>query len=535
MKMQRYRTAIVALLVSMVFVQCGMTQDDQEDRKLTSTVAAPPNSRELRSTPGGAFFVDKGLLERYESLKARLLQIREDISLGNASGESAMRSLASIEAESKRLRTELERKKVLVSAFRVYSKTSKQTFPLGDERLVIVTGDHVVVRGWQGPGLRCVVEKTIVAKEQPEDAEFDRIQVNHELTAAEEKVGLTREKRDQQEREFLASENGRNLTDEQRAKRQELVDQIHRSYDVYAAFQGRRANTIQLTGLTYQEGNRNLTMRIESPGGGGGVSSQWQKRATMTVYVPKCKVLALRGCLVGLDVRDIDCDLVLTTHDSKAREYEGEFTVHGVKGNVTIDQVPVHSLSQVTGDVRFSATNEFVNSGTHHQSNMRTFSPYQTHVTQVANINGDLFAKFLRTDLRLSAIRGRLDVINQYGTTRLAIDAVDTKRAHRIVSHSGSINVHGPSQVLASTPIYAHTQCGRLHTNMSRDILDDVSFSTGQPQWGWHGFVTPSKERFDFGKFDRPASALENRTRAAGLDLVSDAGTVSILADDEAS
>ena len=58
------------------------------------------------------------------------------------------------------------------------------------QRLISVTGDHVIVRGWEGPGIKCVVEKIIVAKEQPEDSEFDAIHVMHELTVAEDKVGL---------------------------------------------------------------------------------------------------------------------------------------------------------------------------------------------------------------------------------------------------------------------------------------------------------------------------------------------------------
>jgi hypothetical protein len=81
----------------------------------------------------------------------------------------------------------------------------------------------------------------------------------------------------------------------------------------------------------------------------------------MTVYVPPCEALAVRGSLVGLDVQDVVCDLVLTTHDSRDRKYDGSFAVSGVTGNVTINQVPVRTLSQVTGNVRFVATNEFVN------------------------------------------------------------------------------------------------------------------------------------------------------------------------------
>ena len=77
------------------------------------------------------------------------------------------------------------------------------------------------------------------------------------------------------------------------------------------------------------------------------------------------------------------------------------------------------------------------------------------------------------------------------------------------------------------------TSRGRLYTNIARKILDDVSFSTGYPRIGWHGLVTPSKDRFDFGKFERPASALENKKRNAGWDRISRGGKISILKEDE--
>jgi hypothetical protein len=524
-----FRIAAVALGLAVGCAALGPAQDKGATEALESSAVAPPNTRSMGSVLGGAYFADEQLLDRYEALKTRLAQIREDIALGTASGRDALESLARIEEESKRLRTEVEEAKVLVSAFQVYSKTSEETFPLGDERLVIVTGDHVTVRGWDGPGIKCVVEKTILAKQQPDDSQFDAIQVSHELTLAAEKVGLTREQRDEQERAFLASEAGRKLTDEQRASRQALVDEIHHSYDDYVAFQGREANTLQLKGLTHQEGNRNLTLRINSPGGGGTMASQWQRHATMTVYVPPCKALAIRGCQAGLDIQDVECDLLLTTHDSRDRQYDGSFAVRGVKGNVTIDQAPVRVLSQVSGNVRFTATREFVNSGRRHEGGTRTFSPYATHETRIDHVEGDLQATFLRTDLRLSAIAGTLDVVNEHGSTHLAVDAPGARRACRVVSQSGSIRVDGPAEILREMPIYAYTQCGRLHTNLPREILDDANFSTGRPERNWHGFVTPAEDRFAFGRFNRPAAVLDNQQRTPGLDLISGAGTVSIL------
>jgi hypothetical protein len=70
-----------------------------------------------------------------------------------------------------------------------------------------------------------------------------------------------------------------------------------------------------------------------------------------------------------------------------------------------------------------------------------------------------------------------------------------------------------------------------LHTNLNREVLDDVDFTTGWPRQSWAGFVTPSKDRFSFAKFERPAKALENSERPAGIDLISKAGSIRIMAE----
>lgn len=528
------RTALLGVCIAMGVHSIAMAQEGNSTDKLQSSATAPPHMAPLDRTLGGAYFVDKELLERYEACQARLTEVRDDIARGDATSDAAMQSLDAIQREAETLREELGAKKVLVAAYQVYSQTSEATFPLGDERLVIITGDHVIVRGWAGPGIKCVLQKSIVAKEAPAASEFDAINVQHELLVASDMIGLTKVERDEQERKFAESQAGRKLTPEGQARRRKLVDEIHRSFDHYQAFQGRRANVIQLTGLDFEAGNRNLTLRIASPDGGTTMSSQWQRHAELTVYVPPCHALAARGCLVGLDIQNLDGDLLLTTQGSRDRDYEGSFVVNGVKGNVVIDQVPVRALSNVTGNVDYVATDEFVNSGTHHVNDMRTFSTYRTHETRIERIDGKLRADFLRTNLTLAEIHGLIDVVNRFGTTRLTLDRVNDG-AQRIVSDSGAISVSANADILRKTTIYGYTQSGRLETNVAPEVLEGVSFSTGQPRMGWHGFATPSKERFDMSRFERPAAALENRERSGGLDLISRAGMVSILAGEEPS
>ncbi len=501
-------------------------QDAEDEHK--STVFAPPKTRSMGDALGGAYFVDEALFQQHRNQQSKVEELQTKVDAGNVNPAVAEAlDVAILELE--RLKAEMEQRKVLVRAYDVFTRKSEQVFELGDEQLVIITGDDVTVRGWKGPGIKCVLEKKILAKQAPDDAAFDAIHVHHELAHNQSMVGLTRRQRDLDEQRFLASEDGQKLNPEQLANRKKFVDRIHHSFDDYLAFQGKHANTLQLKGLDFREGNRNLTLRINSPDGGAMLSSEWQRHANLTVYVPPCKSLAVRGCQVKLDIQALQCDLVLTTHDSRDRDYEGSFIVRGVKGNVIISQVPVRKLSLVTGNVHFTATNEFVNSGTGHRNRTRSFAPYATHATEIEHVDGDVHATFLRTQLKLSAIKGSLDVTNRFGSTELTWSAVDSDRNHRVVSQSGMIRVQGPDGVLKKTPIYAYTECGRLHTNIDREILDDVSFSTGRPRRGWHGFITPSKDRFDISKFERPQAVLENTARKPGLDVLSHAGEVSIV------
>ena len=98
-----------------------------------------------------------------------------------------------------------------------------------------------------------------------------------------------------------------------------------------------------------------------------------------------------------------------------------EFEVQNHHGDVNIDQVPIRKLLNINGDVDFSATDEFVNSGTLHQDNTRTFRPYKTADTEISNIQGSISCWFLRTNLEISSVSGKLDVRNEFGDTRVTL------------------------------------------------------------------------------------------------------------------
>ncbi len=503
--------------------------DDKPARP--ATVVAPAGTVQLRSAPGGAYYVDRGLLEQYEALKSRVRRVREMIASGTSSRRAALEELESIEAESAKVRLAIEANQQFVAVFKVFKKTEEQTFPLAPSRRIVVRGDNVTVRGWDGPGIKTVVEKVILAREQPPAAAFAAIRVQHQVAVPEDIVGKTREQRAADEEAFLNSPAGKKMTPAQLAARRAFIEQLFGGDDVFADFQGQAVNDLAVTGLRHEEGNRQLTIPIESPEGGASLSSQWQRHAAVTIYVPHCEHLLVAGCLVSLDIRNLRGNLLLTTRASRDRDYHGSFEVRNIDGDVTIDQAPVRLLDGVSGNVRFTATDEFVNSGTRHVDDSRTAYSFETKATEISNVQNNLVAWFLRTNLRVTGVGGVIDIRNEFGSTELDWrDQTKLEAAMRVVSESGTIKLTGPRKILESIPLYAHTLCGTLHSNLQRSILDDVSFSTGNPRRSWSGFVTPSQDRFAMDRFERPMQAWEGRDRSPGLDLISRSGQVSITA-----
>ena len=525
-KLTLFLMFVVAVLVTAP-VAIGNDESDDDARK--AKVAAPAGTVQLSTGLGGSFYVDQQLIEKYKALKTRVQRIKDEIAAGDSSSESALRQLAEIEVESAKVRQAIDANKTFVSAFKVFKVSETTMFRMADSRRIVVRGDNVTIRGWAGPGIKTVVEKTILAKEKPPESEFSDIKIRHDVSVAEDLVGRTQQQRAADEEEFQNSPQGKQMTIEQLETRRIFLEELFGSYQTYADFQGKSVNNLSVSGLDYETGNRQLTMRINSPGGGANLSSQWQRHAAVTIYVPPCEHLLVAGCMVKLDIENVTGNLLLTTRESRYRDYEGTFEVRKIDGDVTVYQAPVRILDEISGNVQITATEEFVNSGTHHEDGLRTAYSFETQATTISNVKKNLAGWFLRTDLHLHNLGGVIDVRNEYGETHLEWnDQAKIDQPMRVISESGKINLTGPRSVLETIPLYAYTLCGTLRIDLSRKVLDDVNFSTGNPRRSWSGFVTPSKDSFTMEKFERPMQAWENAERKPGLDLISRSGRVSI-------
>jgi hypothetical protein len=402
--------------------------------------------------------------------------------------------------------------------------------------LLVITGDNIVLQGWDGSQVKCVLEKSVLAADgRPVDEHLVGLKLIHKHGPAPEIVGRTDAEREAAEQKFLASPDGRKMTPGQRASRSSLLREIAEYYSAYREFQGREFDLLQIQGLTHEQGNRQVTVGVDSAGGDGNVGSHWQRHASLTVFVPRCRAVALRGCLVNLDVSGLNAALVVTSDGSDDRDYEGRFSIHGLHGSLTVHNAPIDRIDSVTGNVTIVSTTELANTGTKYEDDHRTSYTPPPRQFVCEEITGDFIAWFSRVDLKLSGIAGRIDVRNEFGDTTLASAQPLADQAHRLLSESGRIEVSVPRKQLERQPLSALTNCGTARTNVGREILDETNFTTSsagdRSRRGWRGFKTPNqRDAFQIlAAVDRLDAVLTGAERTSGLDIVSRAGTVVVI------
>jgi hypothetical protein len=512
---------------------CNPARGEGEPLKVEGE--APPEHALLKHVRGGAFFVAKDLKQRYDALLARVRSLQAAVAADQISGADALAELHELEPKLDALRKEIEAKKVLVSPVNVHTQREESAFDLGAERLLVITADRVRVVGWDKPQVKCLLEKSVLdAGDKPDNDEFKAIRVVHRHGPAPNLVGKTDAEYAANEETYLASDAGQGLSDLQRESRRKLASEIQSSYSPYRDFQGKELDVLEIEGLTHEQGNRQVEVGIRSAGGGGMLGGDWRRHAELTVYVPRCKGVLLRGCLVGLDVENLKAPLTATDSGSRDRDYDGSFEIKGVEGPVKLYNIPLDRLDQVQGDVTIVATVEYANSGVSHADGMRVCYTPPPRECVVSHIAGSFSAWFARTTLKLDGVAGRIDVKNESGDTTLTAGLL-SEAAHRVVSESGQVEVRTTALTVGELPVLAVSGQGSVRTNADSNWLGDTNFTTGNSVDGsrrnWRGVKT--KREFDPGAFldevRRPSAALADEPRSAGLDLISRSGAVVLL------
>lgn len=524
---------VLAVLLLILFGPAAISR--AQNRKVEGK--APPDHAILKSTRTGAWFVAKDLKEEYDQLVGEVRSLRNELRNEQIGSADALTRMRVLQDRLNTLRTEIEARKVLVAPVKTHVQEEVTTFDLGPNRMLVITADNLNVEGWDGPGVKCVLEKTILASDdETVDDHLKGIKVVHAHGPTPEIVGKTQAERDADEEAYLAGPDGKQLDDKQRDSRRRFLQETADGYRIYGALQGKEVDTLEISGLIGEQGNSQISVRVESPNGGAMLSGQWQRHAALTVYVPRCQAVVLRGCLVHLDVRNVEAPVIVTRSGSRDRDYDGSFGIHHIKGSLTVANAPLDVIEGVEGDVSIESTIELANTGTHHEAGQRHFYTPPARQLVCRDINGDFSAWFCRADLQMHRITGKVDVRNEFGDTFLAVDRPLANAPHRLLSQSGRIEVLVKPDSFGTLPVQVLTSCGSIRTNVEQSMLDSASFTTGTSPDGtsraWHGMKSRPKDgdrgMHFFEGIERLNAVLAGSASSPGLDILNRAGSVIV-------
>ena len=129
---------------------------------------------------------------RHSRSCARVKRLKADLQAEHLTGPEAKRELRELQIQLERLRKKIEEKKVIVAPAKIHTQSQTTTFDLGPERLLVITADNLRVEGWEGPGVKCVLEKTVLATGEDTVIEhFEGLKVIHRHGPARNLVGRT--------------------------------------------------------------------------------------------------------------------------------------------------------------------------------------------------------------------------------------------------------------------------------------------------------------------------------------------------------
>ena len=521
---------VVLLSIGVLLVGARPSAAGDEEK---GTATAPLGTEAFETSFEGTWFVDRKLRVRYVELLANVSNVERRVRKGELSANAARDEIAKLRKALAEARKMIDESKTLVSAFKIAVREVEEKVELGSERLLVVTADRIKVVGWDKPFAQYVVVKKVLSNGKPVDEHLDGIKVVHERRVAPDLVGKTDAEMKAWRDQFLTPKKGEVLNPEQLQARKDSWQRHFAHGERFQPFVGREVDTIHLEGLIYQEGNRQISYEMTSPEGGGQVGSHWQRNADVTLYVPKCTALLLRGCQLGADISGINGHLIMTSSGSQNRDYNGKFAIRNHTGQLTILNVPMDVVDKVDGSITIQCTTEMVNTGNRHSGGDWVMTTPSARRLTVSDVAGSLTAHFTRSDLHVEGVDGVLNIRNEFGDTFCTITKPLSEDNHRIVSQSGLVRVHVGSDVDVTLPLFAATNCGTAATNLSRNELDDLNVvfnsSTDGLRRSWrslHSKLPEGNFEARYALHQRPDDILFDRERSHGLDLLSVSGRV---------
>lgn len=497
---------------------------------------APPNHALLSSSVNGWYYVPKELKHLYDGTLERLEALQTEVNDGQISAKDATEELAELKLRLQAIREKIKETRVHVAGADIHEQTETIEFEIGPEKRLAITSNHVRVVGWPGPKVKVELRKMVLSSDQkPVDEQLKSISILHEHGKAEF-AGPTDEQRDAQEAEFMAK-NGARLSKKQLEDRRRFVDEIRQSYAYHRELLGKEIDQLTVKGLEYDQ-NGFVEMKVMSDGGDGRAGTVRQRYAELTVYVPECASVCVRGARRGLLVENLAASLTIVDEDSTDSDARSRFEIQGLKGNLACRNFPLQVIANVQGHVAIVSTTEFgvEGAGTSHHDDLRDMTPARPYSVSIHGVTEGVKLRFGRVRLDLQDIAGTIDIENEFGDTHFSSAAPLADSTHRIVSQSGRIDVELSQAAWKSVPVLAVTNHGGSRTNIPREEFDDFHLSGedkhDQVRRDWSGFrkVVEGEEQFAvFRLIDRFAAILSDGERTSGLDLLTRSGRIVVL------
>ena len=503
---QARMTALVATVSVFLALGGALADEQQKDRP-----KAPADHAEFESDMTGSYFVTKGLKDKYDNLVTRVGELRVDIDQARINESQARAGIAKLQSEIDEVLREIEKTKLFIPGATVQHRAAIKNIPLGAQDLLLIEAENVEIQRGDGPEIKCVVKKTVLGeidKEQDLTGDFDGIELVVRKSSGKEMFGFYKVAAD-------------------RPDLKHQFDQFP-----FKPFLDREFTVITLKGLSYEDGNRQISVDARNELGMGTSSSQWRRHAKLSLHVPRCQGVAIQGGLGGLRVRSLDGPLMI--QGLGARDYRTRYRVTDLNGSLTACGIPLHEIDDVTGDVSVVHTAYTENVLTTHGPNGVDNRVDPPKPSRYKSIRGGLAVSFCRADLTLEDIGGRVDVQNDFGRTVWHAVRPIAATDHRIVSQSGAIELGFSPAALGKLNFALFTGCGAVRmpggdagfeSRIFQGNLGDTSVRS------WTGFASISRElprpqSEDF-RIERMPAALRGDRRAPGIDIISRAGTIT--------
>ena len=525
---------MIIVLVGSLFNRNGLSVQAQDNAR--TDAIAPDNQSIVGEKLGGFYFAPKALKTRYDDLADQVRVLEALSNTGKLDAADARKQISDSRAELADIQKKIEATKSFVASALVETRSETTSFDLGSEKTLLIIADKVHLVGWDQPQVKCVLEKTVLyATKETLDQQFAGIQLVHQVQRPKtEQVGFSAKDVEDSEAKFLASPDGQKMDAAQQAAWKKHFEQTFPSGGMFGEFQNKEIDIVEISGLKHDEGNRQLLFAVKSPGGGGRAGAVWQRHTSLTVYVPTCNRVGIRGGLSGLEVESTKAPLMIRGNGD--RDYQAANWIKGHRGPLTMENVSVRSIEDIAGPVSIIATADLDNSSTSHEGGEKAQYRFWPLPCACKNIQGDFTARLVKTQLQLAEIRGRIDVTNEFGDTTLVAKQPLVSAAHRIVSQSGSIDLQiAAGAVEKSPPLLALTECGTVRASDQFANFEEVNFTTmteGQTlRRAFMGIKRNAAEgagRFDFRMLDRAGQIFQNENRDPGIELLSRGGTVHV-------